>query len=130
MNAFELLINDHRKVAELFDQIENDDDPAMQENIFARIKQELTVHSEVEENYFYPLVLKYEETEELTIEAIEEHKEVKDLLEQLESMSSDDDEWKDTIQELRVAVEHHVDEEENELFPKAQELLGIEYIQL
>jgi hemerythrin-like domain-containing protein len=130
MNPFELLISDHRKVAELFDQIENDGDLAMQENLFARIKQELTLHTEIEETYFYPRLKKYQETENLVVEAVEEHKEVKDLLDELDEMSPDDEDWEGLIQDLKEAVELHIEEEENDLFPKAQAALSEETINL
>ena len=123
MDPFELLISDHQKVSELFEQIENDEDQAVQENTFAKIKQELTVHAEIEETYLYPLVRQYTETQELTAEAIEEHQEVKQLLAELNEMTPMDEDWEDTIQELKEAVEHHVEEEENEMFPKAKEIL-------
>jgi hemerythrin superfamily protein len=128
MDPFELLISDHRKVSELFEQIENDDDLSIQENTFARIKQELTVHAEIEETYLYPLVRQYEETEEMTDEALEEHQEVKQLLMELDEISPTHEDWEDMIQELKDAVEHHVEEEENELFPKTKEVLNQETI--
>jgi hemerythrin superfamily protein len=124
MNAFELLINDHQKVAELFEQIENDRDTAMQENLFARIKKELTIHTEIEETYFYPRLKSITETADLIGEAVIEHQDVKNLLIRLEEMSPDNDEWESLIQELKNSVEHHVEEEEEELFPKAQEVLS------
>ena len=124
MNAIELLISDHRKVSELFDQIENDGDTAVQENLFARIKQELTIHTEIEETYFYPRLKNISETEDLVGEAVIEHQDVKNLLEQLDAMSPENEDWEDTIQELRAAVEHHVEEEEEELFPKTREVLS------
>lgn len=126
MNAFELLLRDHRKVSELFEQIENSSDPAVQETMFSQLKQELIVHTEIEEKYFYPFLIKFLETEELTVDSIEDHQEIKDLLSELDEISPNDDDWENTIRDLIDAIEHHVKLEENELFPKAQNLLNDE----
>lgn len=128
MDPFELLKKDHQKVSDLFEQIESDDDPAVQENLFARIKQELTVHAEIEESILYPRLSEIGELRDMTAEAVGEHQEVKTLLSELDEMSPGDEEWSSTIQELKLAVEHHVEEEENQMFPQAQESLSSEEI--
>jgi|ERR1043166_880910 hemerythrin-like domain-containing protein len=129
MNAFELLRADHKKVAELFDLLETASGKRKLD-VFNRIKSELEVHTHIEETIFYPALEKPEETHDLTLEAYEEHSVVKTLLAELSEAKSATDEWQAQTKVLRENVEHHVDEEENELFDKADDALSDEEIEL
>ena len=128
MDAFELLKADHKKVNELFDQLEAATGKAKL-NVFNQIKTELELHTHIEEKIFYPALEKPEETHDLTLEAYEEHKMVKTLLAELSGARTADDEWQAQAKVLRENVEHHVDEEENELFDKADDALSDEEIE-
>ncbi|HEV7681516.1 MAG TPA: hemerythrin domain-containing protein [Pyrinomonadaceae bacterium] len=128
MDAFELLKADHKKVAELFDLLETASGKRKLD-VFKRIKTELEVHTHIEETIFYPALEKPEETHDLTLEAYEEHKVVKTLLAELSGATSATDEWQAKAKVLRENVEHHVDEEENELFDKADDALSDEEIE-
>jgi hypothetical protein len=122
MDAFELLKADHKKVAELFDLLETASGKRKLD-VFKRIKSELEVHTHIEETIFYPALEKPEETHDLTLEAYEEHKVVKSLLAELAGAQSANDEWQAKAKVLRENVEHHVEEEENKLFDKADDVL-------
>ncbi|HEV2801973.1 MAG TPA: hemerythrin domain-containing protein [Pyrinomonadaceae bacterium] len=124
MDAFALLKNDHAKVATLFDQIEAASDATTRQQLFTQLKQELDVHAHIEETILYPALKAAPETQDITEEAYEEHQEVKDLLSELEATPADDEEWNDMIMELRENVEHHVEEEEGEMFTKARSVLN------
>ena len=128
MNAFELLKADHQKVAELFDRLDAASGRAKL-NIFREIKSELELHTHIEEKFFYPALEPPKETHDLTLEAFEEHNVVKMLLAELSNAKSADDEWQAKAKVLRENVEHHVKEEENELFDKADDLLSDEKIE-
>ena len=130
MNVFELLKQDHQKVSNIFEQLESSDGIAssQRQTLFTQLKQELDIHAHVEETILYPILKQASETREITVEAYEEHQEVKDLLAELEAMPIDDAEWNDTLLELKSNVEHHVDEEENELFERARTVLSQEQI--
>jgi len=128
MDAFELLKADHRKVAELFDQLENAGGKAKL-SVFDQIKTELELHTHIEEKIFYPALEKPAETHDLTLEAYEEHKAVKQLLAEMSGVRTPNDEWDAKAKVLRENVEHHVDEEENELFDKAGDALTDEEIE-
>lgn len=127
MDAFNLLKQDHRKVAALFDQLEAATGKAKL-TVFNEIKTELELHTHIEEKIFYPAVEEPEETHDLTLEAYEEHDVVKKLLRQLSRAKTANEEWEAQAKVLRENVEHHVEEEENELFPKAESALGEEQI--
>lgn len=128
MDAFELLKADHKKVAELFDQLESARGKAKLD-VFRQIKSELELHTHIEETIFYPVLEKPGETHDLTLKAYEEHKVVKTLLAELAGARSASDEWQAKAKVLRENVEHHVDEEENELFDKADDALSDEEIE-
>ena len=128
MDAFNLLKADHRKVAQLFDELESANGKAKLQ-VFEQIKTELELHTHIEEKIFYPALEKPRDTHDLTLEAYEEHDVVKKLLQQLSKARTANDEWEAQAKVLRENVEHHVEEEENELFPKAESALGEERIE-
>ena len=123
MNPFQLLKNDHKIVSGLFDQIESASGKSKTE-LFTRLKSELDVHAHIEEKIFYPALENKPEAREITLEAYEEHKVVKDLLAELASGRAADDEWDAKLKVLRENVDHHVEEEEGELFDKANDALS------
>jgi len=126
MDPFELLKSDHKKVAELFERIENASGKA-KSSIFERIRNELEIHTQVEEDIFYPALRKAEETRDITLEAYEEHRVVKELLAEL-AAGKPSDQWDAKLTVLKENVEHHVDEEEDEMFGKAKDVLSTEEV--
>jgi len=128
MNAFELLKADHDKVGKLLDQIDQTTERGVKtrEELFTKVKTELDIHAQIEETIFYPALEEADETRDITLEAYEEHRLVKQLLSELESMSKDSEEWTAKFSVLKENVEHHVEEEEGELFPKAKKALSKE----
>jgi hemerythrin-like domain-containing protein len=108
-----LLTEDHRRVEQLFKQFDETGDPAVAQQIFL----ELTVHSTIEEELLYGLYASKVDGRGAA-EARQEHMEAKDLIVQLNAMEPGSDEFVTTMTKLKTAVLHHVDEEENEFFPK------------
>jgi hypothetical protein len=131
MNAFELLKKDHEKVSGLFKQLEETTERAVKtrEELFGKLKQELDIHARIEETIFYPAIKDAEQTHEITLEAIEEHNVVKQLLSELEDMPVDDEKWTAKLTVLKENVEHHVEEEEGEMFKDAQKVLSAEQVE-
>jgi len=128
MDAFNLLKADHRNVAELFERLESTSGKKKLD-VFAEIKTELDLHAHIEEKIFYPALERASETHEIVLEAYEEHKQVKTLLRQLSRARNANEEWQAKAKVLQENVEHHVEEEENELFKKARTVLNNEQIQ-
>ena len=118
MNAIELLKDDHKIVAGLFAQVKASKDsehPA----IFVRIKAELDVHTHIEETILYPK-LKAEGNKalvDITLEGIEEHRQVKMFLNELDALVEDSEKFEPKLTVLIEDVEHHVKEEEETMFP-------------
>jgi hemerythrin-like domain-containing protein len=120
MNALELLMEDHRKVRELFEQVKATESQKQHKQLFSKIKTELDTHTHIEEEVFYPTLKKYEEFKETVLEAIEEHFQMKTLLRAIERFSEGNERFDAKLKVLIDDVEHHVEEEEGELFPKVE----------
>jgi hemerythrin-like domain-containing protein len=131
MNAFTLLKNDHKKVAGILEKLEETTERALKtrEDLFAQLKNELDIHANIEETIFYPVLKKAEESRDITLEAFEEHRIVKQLLAELEQSSKDDEQWTAKFTVLKENIEHHVEEEEGEMFTKARKVLSEEEIE-
>lgn len=120
--ALALLAADHAEVRELFDAYEaliaESADPAERRALAAQICQLLTVHATVEEEIFYPAARSAIGEDDLVDEAEAEHASARDLVEQLQAMDPGDDRYDSTVFVLAETVEQHVQEEEEELFPR------------
>jgi len=125
MDIYETLHQEHEQVAKLFKEIEETSSGAIKtrERLFGQLKTALELHSRAEEKVFYPILKEYDASHFQALEAAEEHHMVDLLLKELASLSKDKEEWLAKLCVLKESVLHHVDEEENELFPKAHEIL-------
>jgi hemerythrin superfamily protein len=125
MNALEFLKQDHQSAMSLFDRLENANTGGQKAkmDLFNQLKSALTLHTSIEEQVFYPEIENNQETRDLVREAYKEHQEVDDLLTEISALSPSSEEFSSSISELREAVEHHVEEEENEMFPKVMQIL-------
>ena len=128
MNAFTLLKADHKKVAGILEKLDSTTERGVKtrEELFAQLKTELDVHARIEETIFYPAIKEADETRDITLEALEEHRLVKQLLGELQTMGKDEEQWTAKFTVLKEQIEHHVEEEEGEMFPKARKVLGEE----
>jgi hemerythrin superfamily protein len=126
MDALELLKKDHQKVKELFKQAEaNGEDEQKQKRLFQQIKTELETHTQIEETIFYPAVAKHEELKDMVLESLEEHKQVKTLLREMDNLSSSSEKFEPKLKVLMENVEHHAEEEEEgNMFPKIRKLFS------
>lgn len=130
-DPFKLLKEDHKKVAKLFKEIEGAGERAIKtkENLFEQLKSELELHTQIEEEYMYPLLEEAEETKDMTLEAYEEHDIVKTLIAEMEDEEVGSDVWSAKLKVMKENVEHHVSEEEEELFPEAEDVLSEEQME-
>lgn len=128
MDAITLLKNDHKTLEKLFKQFEKaekaDDDDTKVE-VVTQIIQELSVHAAIEEQVFYPAVREaVPETEDIVLEGLEEHHIAKWTLSELEGMTPDQERFDAKVTVLIESVRHHLEEEEDELFPEVRKALG------
>lgn len=133
-NAITLLEADHKVVSALFKKYEKATQVSEKKALVSEICKELTIHAQVEEEIFYPQVKEALKDSELIPEARVEHSTLKDLIAQVENVEPDGEDFDAKIKVMSEYVQHHVKEEEDEMFPKAKktkldlEKIGVEII--
>jgi hemerythrin superfamily protein len=131
-DAITLLESQHREVEEMFKKYEDltDRAKASKKKIADQVCTALTLHAQIEEEIFYPATREAsKETEDMVDEAVVEHAAAKDLIAQILDMDPDDDLYDAKVKVLSEQIEHHVEEEEQEMFPKVREL-GLDLVAL
>lgn len=127
MDAIELLTQQHREVDAAFDEYLRlaDGDDERRKGIARKVITDLSVHAGIEEVAFYPTVREaLPDMEDEIEDDLEEHKEAKEILSDIQGMDPDDAEFDAKFRELIQDVRHHVDDEENELFPRVRQALA------
>lgn len=127
MLATDLLKEQHREVEELFKKVEKTDEARARRDLATKILSKLEIHTTIEEELFYPAYRDGAGTkkgEELTLEAYEEHHVVKLVLAELPSIDPKAENFEAKMTVLKELIEHHVEEEETEMFPDAEKKLG------
>jgi hemerythrin-like domain-containing protein len=128
MDATQLLKKDHKEVKALLQEFEQLRGRSAQKKqaVVMQICQALTVHAQVEEELVYPLLktLRAREIKDLVAEAAEEHMVAKTLIGEIKTLAPDDEQYEAKVTVLGEYVQHHVKEEEQELFPKARQHLS------
>ena len=128
VNAVDMLTAQHEEVASLFEKLADASSPRRKQQLFEALADMLAVHVTIEERHFYPGVKK-QQTEDILLESVEEHLEVKRLIADLMEMDAGDDQFEAKATVLQENVEHHVEEEETELFPKVEKLIDEEQLE-
>ena len=115
-----LLKADHRAVEKLFGQFEKARDTDRKKALADKICLELRIHMQIEEEIFYPTSREFLKDEDIVDEAVVEHAAAKDLMDEIEGMEPTDDLYEAKMTVLQEQIEHHVEEEETEYFPKVK----------
>ena len=124
-DAIAMLKEDHRRVRDLFQEYQAATDPRTKRELAEEVCTELETHAQLEEQIFYPAVNEEsEEGPELVQEALQEHQKVKDLIAALREMGPDNRDFDAKFRALMQNVEHHVEEEETQMFPLAEQDLA------
>ena len=126
MDALQVLIADHNRVKGLFKRFEaaEGESDGQAVRLAGMIFEELEVHTKIEEEVFYPTVTTLnDEIHELVTEGIEEHHVVDHLMEEINGLGVPNEQWAAKMKVLIENVEHHADEEEEELFPKVRQAM-------
>jgi hemerythrin superfamily protein len=119
-DALKLLRADHKEVSEMFDRFEKTRSSDQRKRIVADICRALSVHAQIEEEIFYPEVQQALNDHKLVPEALIEHSSAKALIAQLVAVEPGDEMYAARVRVLAEYVKHHIQEEQNELFPKAR----------
>ena len=122
MDALELLKTDHEKVKKMMDEIEPTTERAVKtrEDLFTKLRQELEVHEAIEEEIFYPALKEHPKAKDIVLEAYEEHNVVDTVLGEIDDVAYDHETWGAKFTVLKENLEHHIEEEETEMFDQAR----------
>jgi hemerythrin-like domain-containing protein len=116
---YDILIREHKMVADLFQQVLRDNS----RETLLKIKAEIDPHMAGEEELFYSELEKKEELLDLVNHAYEEHDEARSIMSELESMNEGEKDWSSKIKELKESIDHHVEEEESNVFKEARKAI-------
>jgi hemerythrin-like domain-containing protein len=124
MDALSLLKEDHDKVKKLLKDLDSTTERGVKtrEQLFNKIKQELEIHEAIEEEIFYPALKDHPKTKELTLEAYEEHHVVDLVMAEIQGIPFDQETWGAKFTVMKENVEHHIEEEEGEMFKQAKQV--------
>jgi hemerythrin superfamily protein len=124
MKATDILKKQHREVKNLFKKVEKAEEAGERRQLMEQITRALELHTRLEEEIFYPAVrgLETRKAEEMVAEAFEEHHVVKLVLKDLPNVDPEDERFEAKMTVLSELVEHHADEEEEEMFKTARRL--------
>ncbi len=125
MDALELLKTDHDRMKELLTRGEETTERAekARTELFATIKRELTIHEQIEEEIFYPALRDHPKARDIVLEGYEEHHVVDTLMGEMSGLAVTDETWQAKMAVMKENIEHHIEEDEGEMFEKAQQIL-------
>jgi hypothetical protein len=123
MDAIQLLKADHDEMKKLLTELESTTERGVKtrQELFAKVREELTVHEAIEEEIFYPALKVHPKTKEITLEAYEEHHVVDMVMAEIEGVPFDDETWGAKFKVMKENIEHHIEEEEREMFKLARD---------
>lgn len=129
MSVIEMLEADHVRIRSLFSDIEGTNEPEELQDYFDKLDNFLTIHARSEELVLYPQSRNCKDTVELIDKGQEQHAKGDQMVLEIKSTSSNSSEFKEKVGELQEFMLNHLDEEENELFPKVRECLDDEKLE-
>lgn len=125
MDALKLLKQDHEHVKKLMEDIDSTTERGVKtrEELFAKFLREIRAHERAEEKILYPTLMAHPKAKEIVMEGFEEHHAVDVLAAELEDVAYDDETWGPKFTVIKENIEHHIKEEEGDMFKKARHLL-------
>ncbi|MCE5186504.1 MAG: hemerythrin domain-containing protein [Planctomycetaceae bacterium] len=124
-DILDMLREDHKKVLDLIDSLQEGGEGTVKsrQNNFSRLKKELLQHMHAEETVFYTWLLDNADDREIVLEAMEEHAAVKMALPGIEHTDVSDEHWEPKLKVMGEMVRHHIEEEEDQIFEQAEQLM-------
>ena len=128
MDAVTLLIEDHRRMKKLLKELDHTTERGIKirGELFAAIRAELVAHESIEEEIFYPALKEHPKAKDIVLEGIEEHHVVDGIVAELDVLPVTDETWGAKATVMRENVEHHMEEEETDMFKKARSVFSEE----
>ena len=124
MDAISLLKADHDKVKKMLSEGEETTERAekTRTELFARLKEEMMIHERIEEEIFYPALKEHPKARDIALEGYEEHHVVDQIMGELEATDVSDEIWLAKFKVMKENIEHHIEEEEGEMFKQARQV--------
>jgi hemerythrin superfamily protein len=131
VDALTLLERDHRLVKQILADGEKTTERGekTRAELFARLKRELTIHEQIEEEVLYPALKANAKSRDIALEAYEEHHVVDEILSELEMTEPSDETWGAKFKVAKENLEHHIEEEEGEMFTKTRQIFSDEELE-
>ena len=127
LNALELIKDDHDRIKAMFEQALAADDAAERGDLLQKIRAELMAHERMEEDVFYPALRSAsDKAKDIVLEGYEEHHVIDLILDELFDVPENTDQWHAKLKVLHENLEHHIEEEEKEMFKRARKALSAE----
>ena len=124
MDALQLLKDDHDALKKVMNDLESTTERGVKtrEELFTKIKSELQVHETIEEEIFYPELKAHPKAKEIVLEGYEEHNVVDMVMAEIDGLPYDDETWGPKFKVMKENIEHHIEEEEGEMFKQARQV--------
>jgi len=122
MDALKLIKADHQRLGDLLEEALDTDDSRERADLLHQIRAELMAHEEMEETIFYPALRSNAKAKEIVLEGYEEHHVIDMILDELLDIEEESDQWKAKLKVLKENIEHHIEEEEGEMFKYAKQI--------
>ena len=131
MDALKMLEDDHETVKKILDDLESTTERGVKtrEELYSRFKKEMQVHEVIEEEILYPALKEHKKAKEIALEGYEEHHVVDQIMAELDGLSYDDETWGAKFTVMKENIEHHIEEEEGEMFTKARQIFSKEELE-
>ena len=125
MDAISLLKEDHRRFKKMLEEGDETTERAVKtrKELLRRLVADLKIHERMEEEIFYPALKPFEKTNDIVLEGYEEHHVADLIVSELEKTDVSDERWAAKFSVLKENLEHHIEEEEGEMFKKARTVL-------
>ncbi|HVM24959.1 MAG TPA: hemerythrin domain-containing protein [Candidatus Limnocylindrales bacterium] len=131
MNAISLLKDDHDRVKKMLAEGEETTERAekTRTQVFAKLKEEMLIHERIEEEIFYPALKEHPKAKEIVLEGYEEHHVVDEIMGELEATDVTDEQWAAKFKVMKENIEHHIEEEEGDMFKQARQVFSDEELE-
>ena len=131
MNAISLLKADHDKVKKMLDEGESTTERGVKTRteLLTELKAELTIHERIEEEIFYPALKSHPKAKDIVLEGYEEHHVVDEIMGELEATDVTDETWGAKFKVMKENIEHHIEEEEGEMFKQARQVFDADELE-
>ena len=129
MNAIDLLTKDHKHLKTLLARAVTAKSDERREELIETLRSELVAHERMEEEVFYPPLRDNKKTHDIVLEGYQEHHVADLILDELLELPTDSEMWEPKVKVLKENIEHHIEEEEDDMFKKARKVLSDEQLE-